>query len=195
MFKPVLVTAPAVKLASVAEAKANSRVDHSDEDDLIGDLIDAAIAHMDGYAGVLGRCMVNQTWQQKFANWGGRRCVRLPFPDVSSATITYYDENNVEQTVSSALYEIVDDEKSSLVVFKDGFTKPSLYSDLAAPITIEFVAGYGAAATDVPVALKRACLLLASHWYDHRMAVFETNLSEVPQAFEALIVPYRMVGV
>ncbi|TDQ63576.1 putative phiE125 gp8 family phage protein [Maritalea mobilis] len=195
MLKPVLDTAPAVKLVSVAEAKANSRVDHSDEDDLIGDLIDAAIAHMDGYAGVLGRCMVNQTWQQKFTTWGGRRCLRLPFPDVSSVTITYFDESNVEQTVSSSLHEIIDDEKSSIVYFKDSFTKPSLYSDMAAPITVEFVAGYGAAASDVPLALKRACLLLVSHWYDHRAAVSELNLNEVPAAFDALIAPYRRIGV
>ena len=64
MHRPVLVTPPAETPVSRTEAKAHLRVDGTGDDDLIDGLIDAAVAHLDGYTGILGRCMVTQTWRQ-----------------------------------------------------------------------------------------------------------------------------------
>jgi len=190
MQRPVLITAPAVGLVSVAEAKAQARVDHSDEDTLISALIAVTTSYLDGWSGVLGRCLVNQTWRQDFAEWSNR--LRLPFPDVSSVTITYLDTEDAEQTVSSALYELLEDERGSYVAFRDAFTRPATTNDREAPISVEMVAGYGATAADVPKAIRHAALLLVAHWYEHREPeIVGAPVSPVGFAATALLAPYR----
>ena len=57
------------------------------------------------------------------------------------------------------------------------------------------IAGYGAAAA-VPAAIKQAMLLLIGHWFANREAVNVGNIvTAMPLAVEALIAPYRRVGV
>lgn len=77
-----LVTPPTADLASLADMKAYLRVDHDDEDALIGDLTAAAVAYLDGWGGVLGRCIMPQTWA--FDAVAGD--VESPMPDVTAAT-------------------------------------------------------------------------------------------------------------
>jgi hypothetical protein len=52
-LSPVLVTPPSGQVVTVAEFKAQSRVDFSDDDALISRLIDVATAHLDGWSGIL----------------------------------------------------------------------------------------------------------------------------------------------
>lgn len=188
MARPILTNAPSGDIVTLAEAKAHCRVDISDEDTLIQAYIDAAVSHLDGYAGILGRCLLEQTWTLGLHDWPNS--IRLPFPDVSAVAVTYYDENNDEQTLSGALYEVVTDARGSRVYFKDDFTSPSVYSDSEEPISVAVTAGYGDA-DDVPQAIKQAILLMVGHLYENRMAVSEGGLAEVPMAFTALTQPFR----
>lgn len=163
-------------------------MDTSDEDTLIQSLIDAAVAHLDGWAGLLGRCIITQTWTLGLDRWCDP--IRLPFPDVSSATIAYVDTNGTSQSVDAALFEVVADARGRAIWFKDAFTSPSLYSDQKEPITVTIVAGYGAA-SDVPASVRQAILLLVGHLYENREAVSDITLTAVPMAFDALIGPHR----
>ena len=61
-LRPVLTSAPAA-LISVADFKTHAHIDHSDEDPYIEGVVAAATAHLDGYAGALGRALVTQTWK------------------------------------------------------------------------------------------------------------------------------------
>ena len=193
MLRPVQIAAPAEAPVSLGEAKAHLNVDHDDDDTLITSLVGAAVAHLDGHAGVLGRCLVNQQWRQDYRDWHWFH--RLPFPDVSAVTVKYQDADNQEQTVSSALYELIEDARGALVSFRDVFTKPGLYDDMIAPVNITLTAGFGAA-DDVPQALKQAILLLVGHWYENREAVNIGNITtELPMAVNALISPFRRVSV
>jgi uncharacterized phiE125 gp8 family phage protein len=85
-FSLVRVTAPAALPISVAEAKAQMRVEGSDDDTIIERLVNAAVAFVD-VQGVLGRAMITQTWGEWLApnpaphgGWAGaglcgaRRC-------------------------------------------------------------------------------------------------------------------------
>ena len=60
---PALVTPPSGAVVTLAAAKAHLRVDHDLDDSAIGALIAAAEAHLDGYGGILGRCLLTQTWR------------------------------------------------------------------------------------------------------------------------------------
>lgn len=64
----IRVTAPTVPVIDLGEAKAHLRVLHDDDDALIQGLIDAAVSWMDGWDGVLGRCIMPQTWRMEICD-------------------------------------------------------------------------------------------------------------------------------
>jgi len=189
MIRPVRVSAPAETPVSLAEAKAHCRVTHSDDDAFITALIDAAVAHLDGYTGILGRCLVDQEWRQNYECWEWR--FRLPFPDVSAVTVTYQDTDNSAQTVASSGLEIIEDALGAMIVFNDAFEAPALYTDAVAPIAVVFTAGFGAASA-VPEPIKAAVRLLVGHWYENRESISAgPGLSELPMSVQSLVTPYR----
>lgn len=80
---PVLITPPGALFTSIDEVKAHLRVSHSYEDTLISQITSAAVAYLDGWKGVLGRCIMPQTWSVE-ADAGD---VLLPFPDITEARV------------------------------------------------------------------------------------------------------------
>lgn len=178
MRRPVLITAPETQPVSLAEAKLHLRVDHNDEDAQILGLIRAATEHLDGWTGILGQCVVEQTWRQDFDALAA--CVPLPLGPVLSIT---------EITVDG---EPLDDSSYSLAI--DGAGRGYVEFDGVAgsgPVSITYKAGYAL----IPEPLKVAILLLAGHWYQNREAATPGALSALPMAVDALIAPYRRVGV
>ena len=79
---PTLVSAPVLIPVTLDEAKAHLKVDHDDEDALIGSLIAAAVGYLDGWRGILGRAIMPQTWRVTVEGSG---VYVLPMPDVTSA--------------------------------------------------------------------------------------------------------------
>ncbi len=191
MSPPLRITAPSEKPVALADVKAHCRIDHSDDDLLVGSYIDAAVAHADGWAGVLGRCLVTQTWRQ--TSWRWCPCVRLAFPDVTGLVITYIDTEGATQTVDAAQYELLADAVSSFVRFKPEFTAPAA-AERGDAIRYTMTAGYGAAA-DVPAAIKMALFMLVAHWYNNREASSADRMAEMPFAVSSLLAPYRRTGV
>lgn len=81
---PTLVTPPASLPVTLADVKAHCRVDHDDEDAMLTAYLAAAVAHLDGWRGVLGRAIMPQTWAVTVDAAGD---YILPMPDVTEATI------------------------------------------------------------------------------------------------------------
>lgn len=193
MLSPVRLTAPAARVVTWEDADRHLRLDgDTDEKALVESLIDSATAHLDGWAGILGRCLINQQWRADFCDWPARRVLRLPFPDVSAATVKYFDETNVEQTIPSGSVAILRDARSSFVRLSDEFAKPGLRSDRGDPVQVTFTAGYGAAASDVPQPIRVAILMHVSALYRHREAAGQDALEIMPYGYEALLAPYRV---
>lgn len=190
-MKPILVSPPQELPVVRGDAKLHCRIDGDEEDMLVDGLIRAATSHLDGWGGILGRCIITQDWRFSVSGWS--QCIRLPFPDVSAAVVKYLDADNAEITVSAGDYEILHDAKGSVLRFRDSWTQPDLYDDAQEPVTVTVTAGYGAV-TDVPAAIKHAILMLVCHWYESRMSVAEAKMEEVPMAFNALVQPHRYVS-
>lgn len=193
MLAPVLVTAPAEAIVSLAEAKAHLVVDHGEDDALIESLVAAATAHLDGWSGVLGRALVAQTWRQGFD--GFRDCLRLrlgPVADITS--VAYVDTAGAAQTVSTSLYRLLADDLGAFVHLAEGMAWPSTACRPDA-VTVTFVAG--TAAADVPKPIRLAILMLVAQWYRAREAASDPggDVGELPFAVTALIAPFRRVGV
>lgn len=194
MYRPVLVTAPTETPITASDAKAHLRVETTADDTLITNLIAAATAHLDGWTGILGRCLVTQTWRQDYDDFAS--CLRLPLAPVASiASVKYTDTDGAEQTVDSANYALRTDELGSYVEFTSDYSFPSLNATSAA-VRVAYVAGYGAASV-VPQAIKQAMLLLIGAWYENREeTAIGVSVAGLPRsvAVDALLSPYRRVG-
>lgn len=192
MHRPVQVAAPADTPVSLAEAKAQLRVEHSADDDLITRLIEAATAHLDGWSGVLGRCLYTQSWRQDFDRFSA--CLRLPLAPVATVTSVKYDDvDDVEQTVSASNYSLLADDAGPYVRFKSDFAFPSVDSE-GPTVRVSYVAGYGDA-TAIPEAIRHAILMMVGHWYESREAVVVgPQVASLPLAVDALIAPYRRIS-
>ena len=55
-------------------------------------------------------------------------------------------------------------------------------------ISVSYVAGYGATAATIPAAIQNACLIATTYLYNNRGG----SDSDMPEAFFALLSPYRM---
>ena len=186
MLRPVRIGEPIAPILTLADAKAACNVELDHQDELIGNLVRAAASHLDGYSGILGRCMVTQTWRYGFANLGGR--IALGMPDAQSiATATYRDPNGAAQPIASDLFRI-DEEAAGAVLTYVGASLG--VERVAYPFSIDLRFGYGAA-TQVPEALRTACRLMVAHWFDQLMLGNAEALQAPPAMAEGMIAPFR----
>lgn len=177
-----LISAPSVEPVSLAEAKEHAEVEHSDHDALLQRLVSAAVAYVDA-SGVLGRAMISQTWAQTGYGWRDR--VELTMTPVQSlSAVKYFDVYNVEQTATLSDFRLLGTALNSYVEpvgsWPQAFDRPDA-------LKLEYVAGYGDAASDVPQTLRNAILMLVGHWYENREAYSEMAPKRVPMGFDALI--------
>jgi hypothetical protein len=77
---PVRVAAPQGELVSLGVLKDHLGVVGAHDDARIAALLAAAVAHLDGWRGALGRCILTQSWRVDYDDEGTHL---LPFPDVS----------------------------------------------------------------------------------------------------------------
>jgi uncharacterized phiE125 gp8 family phage protein len=186
-MRPVLITSPAALPVTLAAMKEHLRVSHDDEDDLIEAYIDAAVAYLDGWSGILGRCIAEQTWAVKMSGFPSSRRLSLPFPDVSSVMLQYYS-NGALETVSASLYRLQEDGRSAWLELDDDASWPTA-DDRADAVTATMTAGFEV----TPASIVQAIKLLVGHWYRTREAVGPSEMS-VPLAFDAVVAPMRRVA-
>ena len=195
-------------VAVVANANASFSVSatvqewSSVEDTFLTALITSARLHTEM---VTRRALVTQTWQALLDGWPLADRIELPKPPLQSVTsISYVGSDDVAYTFAATSYDLElaaavpvlnPYHPRGSVVLSYGESWPSETLRPAAPITIEFVAGYGAAA-NVPLTVKQALLLLIGHWYENREIMgdpkFAASLAGLPLAFDALLMPFRV---
>lgn len=152
-----LIAGPGEEPVTLAEAKAWCRIDTTDEDALVTALIAAARLQVES---LTGRALVTQSWRLTTCPRG--LVVALPVIPVSALT----------------------DAPDGAVLQGDAVL---LATRESGEITIDYTAGYGAAA-DVPQDLKQAVLTLVAFWFENR-----DSLAATPQNFERLIASYARV--
>lgn len=109
-----LVEPPEAELVTVAQLREHLRYDAVDQDDYIAQARDAAVAHLDGYAGILGRALAAQTWRLYLDRFPFKQ-IRLPLPPlIEVVQITYVDGDGVTQTLPSGDYTYLDGERAEV---------------------------------------------------------------------------------
>ena len=181
-------TAPAVEPVSLSEAKAQCRVDISDDDAYLTALITCAREYLEE---MLDISMISQTWEARydvFPLWE----IILPRPPMAAGTVTviYRDEAGNDQTITSAANAFQVDRNITPPRIYPLYEQvwPAVRGDENS-VTVRWIAGYGAAGSNVPAILRQAMLLLIAHWYEMRQPVFAgySQVLPVPHTFETLM--------
>jgi uncharacterized phiE125 gp8 family phage protein len=203
-----IVTPAATDPVTLAEIKSHCRVTISDDDTYLLVLVKAAtdwVQHRTGRQ--LVTATLRQSWDSYPSMFYPPRVIsqiygpRVYFtgleatmmtldvePVASVTSVTYYDPNDALQTVTSTDYWVDVASTPPRVVPKNAW--PNIYFGRPSAFRIDFVAGYGVA-TDVPVLLKQAVMLLAAHWYERREAsIVGTIIAPVPMTVDAICQRY-----
>lgn len=186
MANPILISAPVSAPISLAEAKEHLRVTWSEEDDAITDLIEDAVAYLDGWGGVLGRALEPQTWQISLGRFPAGN-IDLPLGPVSAVeAIEYLDAGDRSpRTLDPSLYELDTYAVEARVV---PIAPWPATAPANAAVRVRWVAGTGC-----PKPIRRAIKLLVGHFYMNREAT-SAALATVPFGVSSLIEPWRRVG-
>jgi uncharacterized phiE125 gp8 family phage protein len=178
-----LVTGPLAEPLSVAEAKAQCRIDTTDEDARIRSFIISARRWIER---TYGLALVNQTWDFTPEDYDGTELdgfppadegIRAPLYPLSSVTsVTYVDSDGASQVWASSNYVVQTGTIPGRVRLAYDASWPTARVQPNA-VVVRAVFGYGAAATSVPENLRYAIALLVGNAFENR----EASIVGVPQ--------------
>jgi uncharacterized phiE125 gp8 family phage protein len=188
------IGARAAAPVSLVEAKAHCRIDYNDDDVLLTLYIQAAVDYIEGNRGILGRGLVNQSWELTYDAFPCG-AMKIPLgPLVSVTSVEYADPDTGVMTTWPASGNYVVD-----IASWEGWISPvegwPSVKDTVNAVKVTFVAGHGSDPSSVPADIKLAMLMLIAHWYENRETVGDAGLMSVPMAFESLISAVRKITV
>jgi uncharacterized phiE125 gp8 family phage protein len=167
------------------DMKLHLRVDGTDEDALIAQLIRAAVQHVERVTGWV--CGPERAVTYVFDAFDD--ALRIPLRPVKagSVTLAYLDMAGASQAFTDI--RVVEQSGVSRVLPSIGSAWP-IAADAAAVVTLSATVGYDVAdlATKPDEAPRAAVKLMVGHWFANREAVSSgQGLSEVPQSAAALL--------
>lgn len=193
MYGLTTITPPSAEPLTLERAKTHLAIDHEDSDDWIRGAIAAARELTERYT---GRRWINQTLRMTLDDWpdcldpldamfdaDGR--IRIPIePVIAIGSVKYLDADKVEQTIDAEDLDTWLDHSPPLVAYAS--TWPSVGEWMGA-VRVEFTAGYGAAAGDVPDMVRTAMLICLGLWDSERGDQNVLIARGLPPAAKALL--------
>ena len=164
----------------VADVREQLRIDHTEDDTDLANMIAEARALCEAMLG--DRSLIDATCIDYFDEFEDG--MELHWSPVDSITsISYVDTNGTTQTLAATVYELGTVNGMGTVRLKYGQVFPSVRSHPDV-ITVTYKAGYGAAAANVPLPIRR--------WIKARVAwLYENRDGEVyPWNLDAMLAPY-----
>lgn len=187
-MKLEVITPPSTASITADIVKANKRILHSQEDDLIDFWIRAADDYIAKAANI---SMMEQTLELKLD--AVLPCVDLPRGPVSSIeSVKYVDKDGVEVVLTSGDWDVGTRSGMAFVRFP-AFDQSRVSKG---SMTIRYVAG-ATTPDGVSFGLRQASLLLTSHWFVSREAAFLDKrimdvVKTIPFGVEAAIKLHRV---
>lgn len=190
-MRAIRSSAPAFDVLSLAEVKAQLRVDFADEDDQIESMIGAAAALIDATDGV-GFALAQQEWTYYFPAFV--RVFLFPIsPVISVAAIEAMQEDGTWIAVDSQVYRLLPAGYPASVALAKGAAWPA---SLGIPdcVRVRLVCGHEAGGDDpaanIPKDIKQALKLIIGHWHKNREAAADRQMLEIPFGAQAVIDKY-----
>jgi uncharacterized phiE125 gp8 family phage protein len=185
----VVVITPPDPVISRDQAKAHLSVEHDDDDTMIDAYIDAAIGHIDGPDGWLGRALGRQTLEARFDTFEtAGDDLRLPCkPIVSLVSIGWTGADRLPRVGDLGAVDLIDD-----CVIPDGMAPWSGMRVGSEVLKIRYVAGY----ETLPGPIRAALLLMIGDLYRNRDSVAALGAMAIPMptAVGNLLSPFRIWG-
>lgn len=145
------ITAAAVGAVTLAEVRADLRLDTTDSDALIADLI-ADVT--DAAERKLGRALITQTWEAVLDAFPDGP-VKLPAPPVQSiVSVTYTDTAGAQQSLTAPAWLLDKDAEPGWLFPGYGTTWPETRA-IPNAVRIRLTVGYGDTPASVPGSIKR----------------------------------------
>lgn len=181
-YLPVLVTAAAAPILTMAEVRDHLRLDTTDDDPTVAALLAAAT---DWFERATDRSLGAKTWRLDLPAFFGSR-IELPYPPLASVThVKAYDTANVLQTVNASNYEVITNTEPGAVQLLTTGQWPATYVRSDA-VQITFVAGHATPAA-VPELSKVGVKMLLAHWHENRETAMPVETFSVPMGVESIV--------
>jgi len=149
---------------TVIEARKHLRVDLTDDDVEIYNLIRRATEYAEDYT---GRAFCDQVFTKYCDAWAMKFALHRR-PIVSVDSVKYIDANGTQQTLATSVYRV--DTAGGRITLAYGQSWPMLRYVTNA-VEIAYTAGYGTTQSPagvVPEDLKHAVLMLVASWYEQK---------------------------
>ena len=174
-----LTTAPTTALLTTAEAKIHLRedLDDSDNNTYIDTLVKRARLRAEAYT---GRAFVSQTWTLYSDGFPTEFIVPRP-PFQSVTTIKYYDDDGDLQTLDSSYYQTDIVSEPGRILEDPDYSWPNTEAGRVNSVIVTYVAGYGAASTDVPEDIIAGVSFILGHLYANHEDVAPTRQFVMPR--------------
>jgi uncharacterized phiE125 gp8 family phage protein len=182
--------APPPQILTVADARAHLGLEETDRDAIIQRCISSAVSLLDGWTGLLTRCIGEQTWASYHSSFPADGVLWLPMNGAASInSVTYRDAAGAEQTLAPASYRLQEHARGSRLARPTSVTWPST-EGRADAVTV--VAVYGWPASEVPPDIIEALLLLTAHYFENRSAAaFGGGYGHLPMGVDAIVERWR----
>jgi uncharacterized phiE125 gp8 family phage protein len=183
-----VATPPAVEPVTLAEAKAQCRIDTTADDSYVEALIQCAREWAESYCDMT---FVHTERVVRFDTFPAE--IELPKPPAATAgtatavTITYVmNDTGSTATLSSSEYRVDRDSTPAVLRPNYGQSWPSHLADTNA-VSVRWWAGFGPDGSSVPQRIKSAMLMLIAYWFERRVAADATAATPIPFGVKALL--------
>lgn len=179
MMRLTIKTPPTVLAVDPALVRDHLRIEIGPEDYLVENYIRAATALLDGWTGILGRALMEQTWVMTLASFpaGG---ITIPLGPVTAIdAVRYRDASGTWQTVAPADYEVSLGEVSAELRAAAGWPGTGDWLDA---VEVEFTAG-----GECPAPVQTAIMIMVAAIFDGRQGD-----DMLTPAAAALTAPFRV---
>jgi len=180
-------TEPASEPLTLSEAKIFLKVDNTDEDTLITNMIKAVRRAAELY---MGRALISQTWYDYRDDFPVDYFEITLCPVTTITSIKYYNADDTLTTLSSATYLTDLASEPARVSLAIGQSWPAV-SGRKNSVCVEYVCGW-ASAGSVPDLIKAGMYMHLGHLYENRQDVTKEKMNELPGGSRALYDMYRV---
>jgi uncharacterized phiE125 gp8 family phage protein len=190
-FATTLTTGPTLEPVILDDVKHFARIEIDADDAEVLQRIKDARVHVENFT---RRALINQTITMRI-DWCFPDVIELPVGPVQSVTaanFTYVDTDGATTQVATSVYTVdtVSDPGRIYRAFNQTWPTNRLQRQA---ISVEFIAGYGSAASDVPEPIRLAIMQMVVHWYEHKdpaVLGIGATIVKIPDMAESLLLPY-----